>query len=102
MKIFFLGDVVGVSGRSMLMNNLLSKVKVTLVPFCSICFRVAMVSIIPLNIYTFKFRHCPILDKSFSMRKTLELTMPFTTIFLITEDSCYFECFKLCLKYIEK
>jgi hypothetical protein len=36
------------------------------------------------------------------MRKILELTMPFTTISLITEDACHFECFKLCLKYIFK
>jgi calcineurin-like phosphoesterase len=27
MKILFLGDVVGVSGRSMILNNLLSKIK---------------------------------------------------------------------------
>ena len=27
MKILFLGDVVGISGRSMILNNLLSKIK---------------------------------------------------------------------------
>ena len=27
MKILFLGDVVGISGRSMVLNNLLSKIK---------------------------------------------------------------------------
>ena len=35
MKILFLGDVVGISGRSMVFNNLLSKIKDEKNRFCS-------------------------------------------------------------------
>ena len=49
MKILFLGDVVGVSGRSMVLNNLLSKKKKIIK--IGLAFSIQRIDKVPINMY---------------------------------------------------
>ena len=49
MKILFLGDVVGVSGRSMILNNILSKKKKIIK--IGLAFSIQRIDKVPINMY---------------------------------------------------
>ena len=49
MKILFLGDVVGISGRSMVLNNLLSKIKDEKIDFVVVNVRMQLTQVLVLQ-----------------------------------------------------